>query len=66
MKSRLKCEKPEQIEYTITMTATAEQWEQIRDDLEGARFHGPAGALRSQITNLLAQARKNYWPEEAS
>jgi hypothetical protein len=67
MNFRLKCEKPGEIEYTITATMTAAQWEQVRERIEATRpnhFDGyePAGRLVDAINDLLAQARKIYWP----
>lgn len=64
MEFRLKCEKPEEILYTVTATMTAHQWEEIREYLDKgeAPHYGPGSALRSAINDLLAQARKIYWP----
>lgn len=64
MNFRLKCEKPESIEYTITATMTAGEWEQIRETLDkgGASYYGPAGKLVSSIKDMLTQARQTYWP----
>lgn len=64
MDCRLKCEKPEDIVYTMSVTATAKEWEKLRDQLDkiGATIPWPVSTLRSQIDDLLGQARKIYWP----
>ncbi len=64
MDCRLKCEKPEDIVYTMSVTATAKEWESLRDQLDkiGTLVPWPASTLRSQIDDLLGQARKIYWP----
>lgn len=64
MQCRLKCEKPEDIVYTVTVTATAKEWEQLRDQLDklGPALGWPARTIRDEIDDLLAQARKIYWP----
>lgn len=61
MEARLKCEKPEDIVYTVTLTMTARDWEILRNQLS---VQWPSGQLYRAINNLLAQARKVYWPEE--
>lgn len=61
MKCRLKCEEPEKIMYTMTITASAKEWESLRDQLSNK---WPSWELSSQVTDLLAQARKVYWPED--
>lgn len=71
MKMRLKCEEPDNIVFTITATATAREWGQLRDRLDEVAMKslGPLDQVhyfRSQIDNLLGQARKIYWPPEAS
>lgn len=68
MRSRLKVDGPNKIVYTLTTTATAEEWCQFRDALDNvARSAGAPDSVyhfRTQITDLLAQARKIYWPRE--
>jgi hypothetical protein len=67
MNFRLKCENPGEIEYTITATMTADQWERVREALDKAQiYYGPTGELIKNINNLLAQARKIYWTEDAT
>lgn len=64
MDVRLKCENPGKIEYTLTVTMPAEDWEKLRDQLEASRLTSsyPTYMLKAHITDLLAQARKIYWP----
>ena len=59
MDVRLKVEKPEDIVYTMTITMTAKNWEELRDQLKTA---WPSSRLGYAINDLLAQARKVYWP----
>lgn len=61
MQFRLKCEKPEDIVYTMTVTASAKEWEGLRDQLKDAH---PSWNLTSAINDLLGQARKIYWPKD--
>ncbi len=61
MEARLKCESPEKIVYTITITATAKEWEELRDNLNNV-FE--TLVLRNKINNLISQARKIYWTED--
>ena len=63
MKTRLKCENPESIVYTMTITMTAKEWEDLREQLQQK---WPSSRLSSSITDLLAQARKIYWSEDDS
>ena len=64
MKCRLKCEKPEDIEYTLTITMPAKEWEKLRDQLQDRQQVNsyPAWTLVRIIDDMLAQARKIYWP----
>lgn len=61
MQFRMKCEKPEDIVYTMTVTASAKEWEALREQLKDSY---PSWNLTSAINDLLAQARKVYWPKE--
>lgn len=63
MDCRLKCERPEAIVYTMTITASAKEWESLRDQL---KEEWPGWELSRQIDDLLSQARKIYWPSLAS
>jgi hypothetical protein len=59
MDFRLKCEKPEDIVFTVTITMKAKEWEQLREQLTSK---WPSSDLAMNISDLLAQARKIYWP----
>lgn len=64
MECRLKCENPEDIVYTMTISMEAKHWETIRDQLNAGQYYGVASDLRCKISNLLSQAKKIYWPED--
>lgn len=61
MKTRLKVENPGDVEFTMTITMPAKEWEQLRDALQNK---WPASALSCRISDLLGQARKIFWAEE--
>jgi hypothetical protein len=58
MDARLKTENPEEIVFTMTITATAKEWEELRDQLSQKY---PSWKLSGMIDNLLSQARKVFW-----
>lgn len=60
MNCKLNCTNPEEIEYTITMTATAKEWEMVRD-IMNVRTDT---VLTSTISDLLKQANKTFRGEE--
>lgn len=64
MNVRLKCEKPEDIVYTMIVTMSAKNWEKLRDQLDTVKEFSsyPASDLRRNIDDLLGQARKIFWP----
>jgi hypothetical protein len=64
MECRLKCEKPGDIVYTMTVTMTADEWQRLRDQLRDGKnsYVYPAEGLVSHIEDLLGQAKKVYWP----
>lgn len=69
MNSNLKCENPGTIEYTITATMTAAQWEVVRERLYRSRpdnydGHSPAGQLINSIDSLLRQVNQVFVPRE--
>lgn len=66
MNFRLKCEKPGEIEFTLTATMTADQWESVRDSLAKVVKGAAACELSRSIDSLLAQARRIYWPSDDS
>lgn len=61
MNIRMKCEKPGEIEYTLTVTMKASEWEQFRDQLKS---YWPSSKFGEAVTDMLGQARKVYWPIE--
>lgn len=64
MDCRLKVEKPGDIVFTLTVSMSADNWERLRDQLDESTLSTsyPAYSFRDQINDLLAQARKIYWP----
>lgn len=63
MNCRLKCEKPDDIEYTLTVTMPAGDWGKLRDQMHKVSYAWPTCDLIRQIDDLLSQARKIYWPK---
>lgn len=61
MDGRFLAEQPEKIVFTLKLTASAEEWEQLRDQLSEK---WPSATLGYMITNLLAQARKTFYEEK--
>lgn len=66
MISRMKVEDPETIRFTITTTASAQEWENFREALDfvsnkSLKVPDAVYHYRNQIDDLLAQARKVYW-----
>lgn len=61
MNIRMKCEKPGDIDYTLTITMKASEWEQFREQLDR---RWPSSRFTDAINDLLGQARKIYWPAE--
>ena len=60
MQTRLKVEKPDDVEFTMTITMKATEWENLRDTLA---TKWPASELSYRISDLLSQARKIFWAE---
>lgn len=61
MRARLKCENPDDIEFTMTITMRAKEWETLREQLKSGY---PSLKLASHISDLLGQARKIYWTKD--
>lgn len=61
MEARYMAEKPEDIEFTMKITATAKEWEELRDQLQQ---RWPSSRLNNIITDLLSQARKVFYEEK--
>ena len=67
MKTRLMVETPHDVVFTMKITMTAKEWESLREamdklDLHEKNKHGPVRMLMGHITDLLAQARKVFYP----
>jgi len=58
MTCKLKCTSPEEIKYTITMTATAEEFQKMRD------HNSIDFTLQRTISNLLSQANQTFTAKE--
>lgn len=67
MRMRLLAENPGDIEFTLKVTMTADQWEELRDSLQKAADRGqsnyPASQLTHAITSILCDARKTFWSD---
>lgn len=61
MQTRLKVEQPAEVEFTMTITMKAREWEALRDELSNK---WPASTLSYRISDLLGQARKIFWSED--
>lgn len=64
MRTQLKAHNPGEIEFTLSTTMPAREWEALRDQLEklGPVLPWPACDLRREINDLLSQARRTYFP----
>lgn len=61
--SRFKVENPDSIVMTLTMSMTVKEWTELRDQLsQNGSAAWPAWQVQAHITDLIAQARKIYWP----
>lgn len=63
MRTRLRTEKPDEITFDLTITATAKEFEQLRDQIDGITAH-PTSEFRYRLNDVLAQARKIYWARD--
>lgn len=61
MRARLKCEKPDDIVFEMTIVMTAREWCELRDQLNSK---WPSSQLSTWINDLLGQARKIYWAKD--
>ena len=64
--NRFSAENPEKHRYTLTMTYTIEDWIRISDKLHDGHVPDSHASMsfRSQITDMVSQAKAIYWPEE--
>jgi hypothetical protein len=63
MRTRLCTDKPDDITFSLTVTATAKEFEALRDQLADINKH-PASEFRYALNDVLAQARKIYWARD--
>ena len=61
MRARFMIENPKEIECTMKITMTVEEWEKLRDQL-AERW--PSARLSSAITQVLIDARKVYYAKD--
>lgn len=68
MRSHMKIEKPGEVQVTLTVTMSADRWEQIRDWLRESKeaHYEPSAQLASAIDDLLGQVRKLLWRDEVN
>lgn len=59
MKARFMIEKPDEVEATMKITMSVKKWTELRDRLSDDY---PAWELSAKINDLLAQARKVFYP----
>lgn len=60
MKTRFMMENPDQIEATLKITMSLKKWDELCGQLKDAY---PSWELSAAITDLLAQARKIFYPK---
>lgn len=53
-------EEPTKITFRLTMVATVDEFERLRDQLEGVVAH-PGCQLKYGLTDVISQARKMFW-----
>lgn len=58
MEGRFMIEDPKAVVYTLKVTATAEEFEKLRDQLVR---EWPSSRLSNMLSDLLAQARTIMW-----
>lgn len=63
MRTRLCTEKPDEITFSLTIVATAKEFEQLRDQIADINRH-PTSELGYALNDVLAQARKIYWARD--
>lgn len=61
-------EAPSEVEFSLTLVGTAAEFEALGDALQCGRWTGPQDpapikTLRVELTDLLVQARKIFWPK---
>lgn len=63
MKSRMFIEKPGEVQVTLTVTMSADRWDNIRNWLRESKapLYEPPHQFASAIDDLLRQVRKMLW-----
>lgn len=64
MKASMKLTKPDDVEATISLTMTLEQWKLLRTSVADEASYRPGGQLRQAIDNLVRQATMTFFPVE--
>lgn len=64
MKASMKLTKPDEVEATISLTMTLEQWKLLRVSVSADQSYEPGGKLRQAIDDLVRQATKAFYPVE--
>ncbi len=65
MKASMKLTKPDDVEATISLTMTLEQWKLLRVSVSDDPHYQPGGKLRATIDDLVSQATRAFFPVEA-
>lgn len=67
MHATFQAEKPKEIEFTLTMTMTLENWMRLQSQLkEVSGTPSPSWELSIYIRNMVDQAKQVYFPEYAN
>lgn len=61
MYGKLKVKDPNKLVYEVTITATVDEWEELKDQLVEGKW--PSSRLQSIILDVLLQARNVYFAE---
>lgn len=66
MRATLRCEKPDQISYTVVVTATVREWQALRDLMKeiGNEWKTPLSELRDAISAMSIEADKVFFAAE--
>lgn len=64
MKASLKLTNPDEVEATISLTMTLEQWKLLRASVSSDQHYEPGGKLRQAIDDLVRQATRTFFPAE--
>jgi hypothetical protein len=66
VKSAFKINKPDDMEATLTMSMTVENWRRVNEALKKGRdgYYGPPQWLVDQIDALIRQVDKTFYADE--